>query len=309
MLRTQTDIFINARGLSIFKTFNDIDGPGIGNSALVEREERPNEGGIYNYLVGYKYPYKGSPHTDGVNNLHTVKKFFKLAVDHYNSKTIIATIGLLIILPRWLTRGILRPIIEHLYSFIDFRLYWDFLDYHRYCISVREIHRAFTVLIGRMKDPLDRKMLEMARNLICMSFEYDSAYRFRFQDIMAETSKEILLADTKGEINRLFEILLAREIEADWMRDKFLKLKKMISLALSFWVIKRYVKELIRELDIEKLKPDEGDRYFDLLRKDYDFMGKSLPERIEMRKKIEGDNWKYFEPVAQGFLAQYKGKQ
>ena len=308
MLRAQTDIFIKERGLTTFKTFNDIDGPGMGNSALVEREERPNEGGIYHYLVGYKYPYKGSPHSDGVMNLHTVKKFFKLAVDHYNSKTIRIAIASLIILPRCITKGFLRPIIDHLYSWIDFRLYWDFLDPHRYCKSVRELYRTFTVLIDRREDPLDKKMLEIVRNLVCMSFEYDSAYRFRFQDIIAETSKEKLLADIKGETNRLFGILLEREIEAEWMRDKFSKIKKALSLALYFWVVRNCVREFIKEADIEKLKPDEADRYFDLLRKDYDFFGKSLPERIEMRKEIEGDNWQYFEALSQAFLAQYKGK-
>ena len=308
MLREQTEALIRERGLSVFNTFNDIDGPGMGNSALVDRIERPKEGGIYNYLVGYKHPYKGKPNTDSVMNLHTIKKFFKLAVDSYTGKSIKIFIGLLFILPRFITKPILEPIINHLDNFIDFRLRYDFLHPERYCSCVREIYRTFAVISGRRKNLLDKKILRMARDLICLSLEYDSAYRFRFQDIMAETNKERLLADPKKEIDRLFGILLAREIEADWMVEKFSKLRKITSLALSFWRVKRIVKEFILEIDIEKLKPDEADKYYYYLRKDYDFFGKSLPERIEMRKKMEAENWVAFEPVAQAFLSAYKGK-
>jgi len=311
MINHLTEKLFRECGLFCPPILRDTDGPGTGNSAIVERVERPKSGGVYLYLLKYKYPYKGNPFQDTVTDIHLVKKIIHYAIKSVaviDKKTKIC-LALLFILPKWLVGGIRELVIDYFYGIIEWKLYPILLKPERYCTSIRELYRAFSVVIEKQKNKTVRKLLILARDILCMFIEHDSAYKFRLQDIVCETRKEELLANPKKEIDRLFGILLEREVgNVDMVNGntimgvKWGKIRKQVRALFIFPLFKKLVREVIQELDFEKLIPDEADKYYTLLRMDYNFQGRELEERIVERKYIEGENWVYFEELANRFL-------
>jgi hypothetical protein len=320
MIRTVTEQ-IAAKIGGFVKYLYDVDGPGILNSGLVVREDRPDEGGIYLHIYGYRYTYKGTPNADAVYALHRVKKTLLPLARSFNNTAWKILFGLFYFIPSPIKMKIIEPFVNFAFETMEWNLAEHLLDPKRYCNPVRELYRVFTVMESYERFPQMKKVLHFIRDFFCMMVEYDSAYRFRFQDIMAEIKKEELLDGKKlmaKEIDRMFDILLAREVpekphtgKADYdppMQHKWRFLKGMMGLAIRFiWFVPKIIREFAEITDFEKLKFDDGDKYFVYMRKDYEFFGIPLPERIQMRKKIEDEvgRWDFFEPVANGFLENY----
>lgn len=114
--------------------------------------------------------------------------------------------------------------------------------------------------------------------LITHLFEYDSAYRFRLQDLFAETSVEKLL-NPKKELKRLIEINRSRD-EKD-VSNRFSKVGKVLQLIFLSGKIKRAFIHAIQKTDIKKLQPDDSDMFWMCQRTDYNFMGLSFEARQE----------------------------
>jgi hypothetical protein len=287
------------------KILNDVDGPGRGNAAIVIREERPKEGGILIHLLNYKYPYKGNPFQSSVDNLCIIKKNILFTIRSVSNLQTKIYLALLLFLPRIFTRGIISSVVNYYHTLVIHFLHYDFIKPERYCNCVRELYRTFTILSEKEKEEWKRKIIETARDISCMFIELDSAYKFRFQDIILELKPE----EVRGkrmikEIERLFDIMIERE-RVGYMKAKWQQVKRAIIQGLRVKLARKFIEEFINEVNLKKLYPDKADRYYDLLRKDYDFFGKSLPVRIKERKKIEGENWKHFEELANSFLKEY----
>src|SRR3990167_843898 len=254
------------------KIFKDIDGSGTGNGAIVDREERPKGGGIFVYLYGYKYPYKGNPDGGAVNNLATIKRNIRLILESLKSWPTKIMIGLLFLLPKWLMWLIIKDFVDYIYLMVDYYLNYHLLKPERYCRCAREYYRVFNLIAGKTKSKTEKRAIEIFRDLFCMSVEFDSAYRLRLWDIMLKASKKRLLENPKKEMERLFGILISREVY-DGMKDRWGRTKKPILMALKIPFIKKIFKEFVKELSMKELMPDEADRYFCLLRQDYEFFG------------------------------------
>jgi len=290
------------------RILNDVDGPGRGNAAIVIREERPKEGGILIYLLNYKYPYKGNPYLESVKNLGVIKKIIRYSIESISNLQTKIYLALLLLLPKIFTRGIISSVVNYYHTLTNHFLHHDFIKPERYCTCVREIYRTFTVLSGKAKEDWERKLIETIRDISCMFIELDSAYKFRFQDIIFKLKPEEIRGKKMiKEIGRLFDIIIERE-KNEGMKVKWRQVKKPALQGLRIKLVRRFIEDFIREVDLKKLYPDKADRYFDLLRLDYDFFGKSLPARVKERKKIEGENWKHFEEVANSFLEEYNRK-
>ena len=107
-------------------------------------------------------------------------------------------------------------------------------------------------------------------------FEYDDAYRYRLQDVMSELNKENLFKNPRKELSRLVDLLIVRDT-AQNMRDKFKTVKLFLWLLVPF---KRKFLKSIKDLDLDKMKFDEDDRYWVLLRNDeYLFFGENKEQR------------------------------
>jgi len=314
MLNSEIQKLAIEKKIAQYRILKDIDGPGIGNSAIEEKEERPESGGIYIYLYGYKYPYKGMPDNASVEQFRIVKKVFLYLFISISNRAVMALLGILYLLPRFLTKKLFHSVVNYFYLLTDWLTYDFLLKPNRYCICVRELYRTFTVIMEKEKDETMKKVIGIARDIVCLFIEQDSAYKFRFQDIMAEVDICKLKNGGWGmvrEIQRLIRLMQDREINKWFARQKWGTIEKMMKPAFLAKELRHYIHEFLREVDFNKLKPDEGDWYFDTLRLDYDFGGKTLPERIEERKKMDIENWnKYnFDELAGKFLTEYNTKK
>jgi hypothetical protein len=294
--------------------YDSIDGMGTYNTAVVERTERPAEGGILAYLYGYKYPYKGIPDTDSFNGMHNLKRTLSYILITFKDapakgKGLKILIVLLAILPKFITGSIIDWFLHYIFILEQFHLRKTFLKHEKYCTSVREIKRALEKVMEG-KEGRTKKVLAVLKDIGTNILEIDSAYRFRFQDIMNEAKKEELSKPgirQIHEIRRLSGILKNRERSEMHMKFKWHKISQYAILWL-YWSRKtrHILAEFFKELDFEKVKPDAGDDYFNSLRQDYKFKGKSLEQRILERSVIEGANWHLFSDLAEAFLKESK---
>jgi len=124
----------------------------------------PDGKGMFMKLAGHPYPFPGYPSGDVVQVLETTKRMFLVGLEIY------------------------YPILEKY-----------FLKPEAYSKPTREIYRLFDILIAREKSKGMKEKFEKIRNMVCFVLEYDSAYRFRFQDILAEIDLSQIRLDSAEE--------------------------------------------------------------------------------------------------------------
>lgn len=158
-------------------------------SAPIEKIVIPKGGGIDTYLKGLKYPYPGYPDHRRLEIICIIKRTF-LTWMHFFSP---------------LKRNIFKLILfkKNLKKFIPEGIYflaW-ILRNHRlkpqfYSRPVREIYRLFDILIERSNEGLKGKFTSI-RDIVCMVLEFDDAYRFMVQDIIAEMDVDKIKMDER----------------------------------------------------------------------------------------------------------------
>ncbi len=110
--------------------------------------------------------------------------------------------------------------------------------------------------------------------LIAEILEHDQAYRFRFQDLVSETTKDGIGNRPYRETRRLIRLYFQRESSA---------MGKMWWLhLLPFSML--YLVKYIEPLDWSKMQFDEGDRYWACQKKDYNYFGLSYWARQKLSK-------------------------
>jgi hypothetical protein len=117
-----------------------------------------------------------------------------------------------------------------------------------YCQPCRELYRIINN--------------EKIRDIACPILENDTAYRYRFQDLMGELSKDNIVKDPIKEIKRLMNISFTRQPDG----DAFAKLKKVMPLVYLYLRInKKLLKEIqqtILRANIDELKLSLEDVYW-----------------------------------------------
>jgi len=139
----------------------------------------------------------------------------------------------------------------------------------------------------------------------CFFMESDTAYRYRFQDIISEakqeafikqgnraggiirmllwiiSKKDIFLYPATREIKRLAELLIQRENDA--RKDNWGKLPELaaISMQISSF-LRNKICEFMQEIDIEKVKLNYNDKFWCYSSKEYNYSGLSY----QIRKNI-----------------------
>lgn len=124
----------------------------------------PEEGGTFTEVIEdgkkYDYPFPGLPSAEVVQDVEKYKKMVPVAIDAYSS---------------FFAQHQLKP--------------------ERYCRAVREVYRLFTLMSSRECNAKNRKRWLKVRDMVCVVMEFDSAYRFRFQDMIKEAKVEELQLD------------------------------------------------------------------------------------------------------------------
>lgn len=126
----------------------------------------PEEGGMESWIPGHDFPFPGMPDSRVVETMTVIKKIFP-------------------VLYKWAWLVMRDRLPNHMVSQSqngDIGL----VDPKKYSKPVRELHRVFTLMRSREGEKeMKGKWTEM-RDILCLFFEYDDAYRFRLMDVMAE---------------------------------------------------------------------------------------------------------------------------
>jgi hypothetical protein len=149
----------------------------------------------------------------------------------------------------------------------------------------RELHWCIFVFLTKLDIP-ERDADKFAEIFVHL-LEYDNAYRFRFQDIMSETTKDELKTPRKA-ILRLVGVLESRDNIV--VTDKIARVAKLLSYAMYIPKVKRAFLEVVEGMNLENLKYQEADIYWLCTPNSYKAMGLTNEERKEYAKK---KGWTY----------------
>jgi len=149
-------------------------------SAPIQRIVMPPEGGIDVYIKGLKYPREGYPHRPMVKTACIIKKTSIILMEFFasmgNKKDIIKL---------FIMRKDIRGLISKMIILFSYMVGSRRLREKYYSHAVREIHRAFTLMIEREDDPRLKKKWSRIRDVACLALEFDPAYRSRIQDFLS----------------------------------------------------------------------------------------------------------------------------
>lgn len=227
---------------------------------IVEKISYPPEGGVYVYYVGAPYPKKGAPFPEVVEAMNTVKKAF-LGIANTIS-------------------GLRHPVnafLENLAIFTKAALGKYHLKPDRYCTSGRELLRC----VELVENPHLKEIMLAG----IMTWEFDVAYRYPSQDVAGEINVEALKENPRKELLRVMEIAAERSLEP--IAKKWRAFKTVAGILLFIPSVKKFIRTCADVIDWEKLRFDQGDTYWVLGRRDYNYFGKSLEERMEMLEAYE----------------------
>lgn len=241
----------------------------------------PTSGGTYVYHEGDKWPVKGWPFKEAVFAANTVKRAILNTIKFVGSSPARYFIGLFFILPKFIQKKIMRSALEQFteYSNHVYSNWGVYIKPNFMCDCAREISRVGLQMAG-----LDETSQRLVKS-ICMILEYDDAYRYRFQDIVGETSKEQLKKNLSKELVRLVEIARIRDEKGTG--PKMQHLKEVLPFILRLPGIKETILTFLDHADLNKLKLDEIDSYRCLIWGDYEFGGRSFKDRLEERIRID----------------------
>ena len=236
---------------------------------FVSKIEYPKEGGILSWFEGERYPEKQLVYPEMFAILNPVKRFpinsLKLLK---NSRLAVFLVILGSILPgcRKLKRMALEMVIDMFWC----GLHYVALQPNYYCRSAREIRRTALPYFKNIR----------LLDTLCLVWEYDNAYRCRFQDFFGILNQANFLLNPRRELKRTIIEYKKRELSHS-ISQKF----KMIDFAINaiIFFYGKKIKRFIEDLDFEKVRMDIGDRYWTYHRLDYNVDGLDLIER--MRKK------------------------
>ncbi len=207
--------------------------------------------GVLVYLENHPFPHKGLPTTEVMFALNAVKALLKS----------FTRMPLLALSPS-----------RALQSFSD--VSWKLME--PYILKEEFQMKAtitFSLLVGEfLRNIGTPKQIASRIGLICGHLlEYDTAYRFRLQDLANVTSTNQLVYDLRGELKRLVALNRARDYPE--VSDKVKRIGQILNLILLIPKYRRALIEAIKAVGIEGLWFDESDKYWITKKVDYMYEG------------------------------------
>jgi hypothetical protein len=138
---------------------------------------------------------------------------------------------------------------------------------------------------------LANELAENIGDIIATFIENDNAYRFRYQDVVSETTKDTLLKNPYKEWKRLLDLFIEREMRGKDSKitgyfKNILRILRILSLTPKF---KRIYKAAINNANLDNIKFDEDDKYWVLWWNTYNFFGQTFEERRKKLVEIHGE--------------------
>ena len=154
------------------------EGGNIGKIHLIKK------GGMLTELSGFDEPYRGFPLSTTIDKLDTVKRMIRVVMldvfKQFKSMSLLGKVRLFFMRKRLFI--FVLSFIKGLHNVL--RLVY--LKPIRYSTPVREVYRVMTLGIEKERKPGMKVIAKMMRDIICMIFEFDNAYRYRLQDYAEE---------------------------------------------------------------------------------------------------------------------------
>lgn len=245
---------------------------------IIERIEAPPEGGIYVYHKGVPFPQKGWPTPHALQAIYSPKRAFISLIKFLASKDLIAVYLILGLLPKKLKIKLFQRFISIFNDFAGLTMGSYYLEDKLYMIPVKalmKLGKTFLIEIG-----IEEKSADQFAENFGMFIEYDTAYRWRLQDILSETTAEKMKRDPAGEITRLIGLLAERD-GSGHVIDSFKSVGKLITILMWIpWIRKAFIKAL-DSIEFKDLQLDEADHFHVRHLAGYNFFGETIEERAK----------------------------
>jgi hypothetical protein len=242
----------------------------------VERIEYGN--GINVYVKGAEFPHKGLPSPEAIWAINLVKKSLIGFLQVLSHPVFWPSLILVPIIPK---RKLLQTSLEAFNRLGTEALSSYFLQ-HQYQTKASLEFGGF--IYNFLKEIVPTDPAEQTAKILSHVIEYDSAYRFRLQDLFSSTSKEKLQYPFK-ELRRLNKINSEREL-GDWGRLRMNLAITGVSILLLSPSLKRAYRKAVERMNITNLQFDQGDLYWIAFRQDYLYNGLTYEQRQAWLKEM-----------------------
>ncbi len=174
----------------------------------------------------------------------------------------------------------------HLYHQFEWTLAEFMIKDDEYSVPVWEIGKFIRVFLQELG--LSEYVATAYSRIAMMILEFDNAYRYRAQDLLGETTKE-LLQNARKEITRLLAIYDKREDPAHYFKDGARSRVKTLAILKTLLLIPKVKKAFltaVSQMDLDKVKFDANDRFHFSFWNGYDFEGKNFEERFSPYQEL-----------------------
>lgn len=284
---------------------------------IVQLKIEPPEGGLMTKFWGCEYLFKGFPEKSVVEGLGLAKSMLSQLPRQLITKSKYWTIVLafrMIFMKKYLIHDA-KIWFGTIYGHTLLKLNFPESKYNR---QVKELIRSGDEALKRMLDKLGKKgdipyhwayfnllihreydkitereiweVVATALKFIFFFIEYDNAYRFRISDALKNLDKEAARKNVIKETKRLLDLMIERENPDFGIRYKWIGIRRLVIPAMYVSKqLREFIKEFLLELDINQIRPDEHDYYFQLRRDTYMFDGRPFEERAAEAEQIDRD--------------------
>jgi hypothetical protein len=229
---------------------------------------KPEEGGTLTRFYGCSYLYKGEIDNDTIDRLAPVKRSIIATISLLASYPFILFVPFLLI---WKDR-VLKESIRWIVRIYRADAIKKQLPDIRFNVAEREVIRVFRLFADRVKDSYYKNEIIDLGYLVAMILQFDSAYRFTFQDAFSK------------DIRTFIKTLLERE---NGIRIKWVWVSVVLNVLLLSRKIRRFIREFLNEFDERKIWLDEADWYYCLRRNRYNYGGFTYEERMRIKSWID----------------------
>ena len=245
-----------------------------GDALIVEGVEIRKDGTIWTKLKNRKECIRGFAEFSVVNETSCYKSVLPRLIKNFRNIGILKAIITLLAV-KW-NVGVISQYFATLFNSKELLL----KDEH-WSAPVKEIRRVLLKYID-----------QYITDAIALVVEYDSAYRYRMQDVIVNLNKDNLRGfKIIGEMGRLFDILISREPmdydqtgqKVSEMVKKFTRIKILLQIGMTISIqFRKLIRNILQDLDIDKVKMTKEDLYWTRQIGSYNYEGLSKAEREQL---------------------------
>ena len=229
---------------------------------------KPPEGGTFTKFYGCSVLYKGEIDNEMIDKLALVKRSIVATLSLVASFPFILFVPFLIL---WKER-VLKESIRWIVRIYRADLIKKQLPDIRFNRMEREVIRVFMEFAEKTNDGYYKNEIIDLGYLVAMIFQFDSAYRFTFQDAFNK------------DIRVFMRTLLERE---NGIRIKWMWIDRILKIVLLSPKIRKFIKEFLGEFNEKEIRLDEADWYYCLRRHRYNYGGLTYEERMKIKDSID----------------------